>query len=117
MAWLAEAFERRSHPRVKGPLPCRVMVPGQCRRGVVRDLSAGGVCVEAQLDLPPDTPVVVALDLPAGEPFLLKGSTRRARPAPLSLARVAAAKLLVRLHDPSPAYVRWLEAAANESEA
>jgi hypothetical protein len=117
MAWLAEAFERRSHPRLRRPIPCRVQVPGQCRRGVVRDLSAGGLCVETQLDLPPDTPVVVALDLPVGEPLLLKGSTRRARPAALSLARVAPTELLVRLHEPSHAYLRWLEANASGSES
>jgi hypothetical protein len=109
MAWLSEAFERRDHPRVRRQLPCRVLVSGQCRQGVLRDLSAGGVCVETQGELPAGEPVVVAFNSPQGRRFVLEGSARRSRMAPLSLAQLAAGELALSLQDPPPSYLRWLE--------
>jgi hypothetical protein len=94
-----------------------VLLSGQYRRGVVRDLSAGGLCVETQVELPPDTRVVVALDLPREDTVFLEGSTRRSRRLPLSLARLAAPELLLDLRDPPAAYLRWLEAVAGEGPA
>jgi hypothetical protein len=107
MEWLEE-LERRTHPRVRRQLPCSLLVAGQWRSGILRDLSAGGVCVETPDAVPSGAPVVVALDSPQGERIVLRGSAHRLRPAPHSLARLASRELVLHLEDPPPGYVRWL---------
>jgi hypothetical protein len=109
MGRFVDALERRAHPRVKRQLACRVVVANQCRSGVLRDLSAHGLCVELQGALPPGDPVFVSLDSPEGWRFVLVGSARRSRPTPLSLAQLAAGELALSLQDPPPSYLRWLE--------
>ena len=108
MGWLEE-LERRAHPRVRRQLPCRVLVAGQWRSGILRDLSAGGVRVETEGGLLPGLPVVVALDSPQGGRFVLEGSAHRSRRAPHSLTRLVTGEAALRLDDPPASYVRWLE--------
>ncbi len=115
MGGFVEALERRVHPRVRRQLPCRVLVAGHCRRGFVRDLSASGVCVEMQGALPLGVPAVVALDSPHEGSFVLEGWAHRSRQAAHSLALLAAAELVLRLQDPPPSYLRWLEGARGGS--
>jgi hypothetical protein len=67
--------------------------------------------VQTPGELPTSEPVVVAFNSPEGRRFVLEGSARRQRLAPLSLAQLAAGELALCLQDPPPSYLRWLEGA------
>lgn len=61
--------ERRSHPRIRVRFPCEVELRGVRGAGTVRDLSAGGLCV--QTNVPAQEGDAIHLELqPRGRPSL-----------------------------------------------
>ena len=109
MRRLPETLERRDHPRLWRQLPCKLLVDGRCRRGMVRDLSARGLFVKTRDELPPGADVIVAFRVPEGPRFVLEASAPRRDLVSLSLSRLTAAGVGLHIQDPPTAYLRWVE--------
>jgi hypothetical protein len=76
----------RSATRFAVRLPVRMQLAGGCVRGTTRNLSLGGVLVEAPLALACRTRLVVFLALPgASEELVLDAVVRRVEPDAIAL--------------------------------
>lgn len=102
-------LERRDHRRVKRQLPCKLLVDGQTRQGVVRDVSAGGLFVHTRRPLANPEGLVVAIHTAEGSRFVLQASQQRRSLTPQSLADHTLAGAGLRLQDPPATYLRWVE--------
>jgi hypothetical protein len=112
MRRLPEALERRDQRRLWRQLPCKLLVDGRCRRGIVRDLSARGLFVKTREELPPGADVIVAFRVPEGPRFVLEAAAPRRDRVSLSLSRLTADGVGLRIEDPPTAYLRWVEGAS-----
>jgi len=105
----ADDLERRQHPRWRRRLPCKLLVGGRARKGLVRDVSAGGLFVHTQRPLGADQGLVVVVHAPEGQRFVLAADVPHRNHLPQSLASHAPSGAGLRLHDPPDAYRRWVE--------
>lgn len=110
-----EALERRDHPRVKRQLACKLLVDGRARKGVLRDVSAGGIFVQTRRPLSTRDGLVVTFHPPEGPRFVLEARAPRRTHVSNSLAPHTLASAGLRLEDPPPAYLRWLEETGEEA--
>ena len=113
MGRLLESLERRGQPRVRRQLPCTLLVGGRPHRGVVRDLSAGGLFVRTAAAVPPGAKVIVSLPTPEGRHFFLATSAPHRSQVSHTLARLSADGIGLRVEDSSAAYRSWVEGAGN----
>jgi len=108
MKQLAEAFERRVHPRVQRRLPCKLQIDGHCHRGLVRDFSTRGFFVESAAPLPPGSAVVVAFDAAEDKRFVLEASVSHRQSASRSLVGLVHDGVGLRVTAPPQAYRDWV---------
>ena len=107
-----DELERRDGSRRCEPLSCNLLIDGGTRAGRLRDLSAGGLYVETDAELPPGADVVVSFLASDGLHFVLEALTPRRVPlASHSLAGLASAGCALRIQNPPTTYLRWLEAS------
>jgi len=111
-----EDLERRDHRRVKRQLRCKLLVDGQTRQGVIRDVSAGGLFVHTRQPLANSEGLVVAIHTAEGPRFVLQASERHHTHSRLSLAGHTLAGAGLRLQDPPATYLRWVE-ESNEARS
>lgn len=102
-------LERRSHPRVRRQLRCKLLVDGCARQAVVRDLSAGGLFVHTRRPLSKPENLVVAIHTAEGARFVLQASQQHHSQPPQSLADHTLAGAGLSLQDPPATYLRWVE--------
>jgi hypothetical protein len=112
---MVEDLERRDEARLRRALACKLLVDGQARQGVLRDLSAQGAFVELHEDLPPGAGVILAFGTPEGPRFVLEATARRGSPVAHSLRDHASRGVGLRLHEPPPEYLHWVLDAAREA--
>ena len=107
-----DELERRAGTRRRGQLPCSLLIDGRARAGRLRDLSAGGVYVETEDELPSGAGVVLSFSASDGRRFCLEAQAPRRGPtASHSLAGLASPGCALRILDPPKTYLRWLEAS------
>ena len=109
MRRLDEAFERREELRVSQRLGCALLVGGRRYEGVVSDLSAGSVVVQTAAELPCGTDVVVSLGVPQGGIVVIEASVRERRAVARSLSAATHCATLLRVEDPPPAWLRFVD--------
>ena len=106
-----DELERRAGTRRRGQLPCSLLIDGRARAGRLRDLSAGGVYVETEDELPSGAGVVVSFSA-SGRRFLLEAQAPRRSPTTShSVAGLVSPGCALRILDPPKTYLRWLEAS------
>lgn len=103
-----QMLERRSRPRRRGRLPCELRVDGRPHPGRVVDLSADGLFVQTEAQLPTGFPVEVRLQLPDGRPAELVATLAHRRVVARSLAAVARDGIGLRIRNASESYTSWL---------
>ncbi len=116
------APQRRRDERRKRRLTCRLRHQGDALRGIVLDLSRGGLFVQTSTPLPPRSEVVVEVDERSDGPaFEVRARVVRRRRVPQRLAALMPAGLGLRVLEAPEAYHDLVErrerAAANEPDA
>jgi PilZ domain len=117
MRHLTEELERRDHPRLRQRLPCSLLVDGKGYRGVVRDLSAGGLLLETDAQLEAGGGALVILETPGGAHFVLEGARPERRPIARSLCGATREATVLRIQYPPRAWLRYLEATLAREDA
>ncbi len=112
---MVEDLERRDQDRLKRALACKLLVDGQTRQGMLRDLSARGAFVELHEDLPPGAGVILAFGTPEGPRFVLEATAQRGSPVAYSLRNHASRGVALCLHEPPTGYLHWLVDASRET--
>lgn len=115
MPRLDESLERREMDRVGCRLECALLVAGKRHEALVRDLSPAGLRVQTAGELRCGAEVVVSLAAPEGELFVLEASVREKRTVARSLSAVCVDAVVLRLRDPSPAWLRFVEAESRRA--
>jgi hypothetical protein len=115
MARLAEALERRDQPRVRGELPCALLVEGRRHRGLVQDLSPWGLFVRTPGDLPAGADAIVTFWTSEGRRFVLEASVPHRRCVSLSLDSLSPRGVGLHIQNPPTAYRRWIEGLSREA--
>lgn len=110
MKRLDDALERRTHPRVRRPLDCSLLIGGRSHPGVLKDASPTALLVETEGDLPRASDAIVVVHHGEGRRLVLEASIPFRRTAPRSLSGIAGDGLVLRLIDPPAAYLAWVEA-------
>ena len=106
-----DELERRGGFRRREKLPCKLLIDGRSRAGMLRDLAAGGLFVETRDDVPPGADVIVAFQASEGQRFVLEALAPRQGQVSHSLAGLASRGCALRIQDPPRSYLHWLEAA------
>jgi hypothetical protein len=109
MTRLLESLGHREQRRVRQQLPCTLQVDGSRHRGVVEDVSAGGLFVQISGELPLGTDAIVAFRTPEGRRFVLEASVPRRRSTALSIGTNRPGGVGLHVHQPNAAYLRWVE--------
>jgi len=117
MAQLVESLERREQPRKRRELPCTVLVEERRHRGLVRDVSTGGLFVEIPGGLSPGSDAIVSFRTPRGQRFVLEASVPYRRAVSHSLAAHTAAGVGLRIQAPPAGYRRWVEDLAADGSS
>ena len=110
---LVEELERRDSPRVRRQLPCSLLIGGRCHFATVRDLSAGGFCVETDANLSLGTGVIVTVSGPDGARFLLETYVPRNPTLLHEHPHMIRNGVGLQVEDPPECYLRWVEKFAN----
>jgi hypothetical protein len=109
MTRLLELLGRRDKRRVRQEFPCTLLVHGSRHRGLVQDVSAGGLFVETPIELPLGADAIVSFRTPEGRRFVLEASVPRRRQTALSVRSNSSGGVGLRIQDPTEAYLRWVE--------
>ena len=104
-----EAFERRDEPRICRRLACALLVGGRRLDAQVSQVSAAGLLVHTESELPRGTGVVVSLELPEGAPMVLEAFVRERRPLARSLGAATVPATVLRIEDPPARWLRWVD--------
>ncbi len=115
MKRLLKQLERRDHFRLKRQLPCKLLANGRCGRGIVRSVSAHGLFVDNRDELP-GSDFVIELEGLEAPPFLLEASTAYRSLVALGLSHLLSPGIGLRIHNPPPDYLRWIERASAEEQ-
>ena len=110
-----DELERRGGFRRREKLPCKLLIDGRKRAGMLRDLAAGGLFVETRDDVPPGADVIVAFQASESHRFVVEALVARKSPVSRSLAGLASRGCGLRIQDPPRSYLHWLEATGQRS--
>ena len=117
MAQFVDLLERRDQPRMRRELPCTLLVEERRHRGLVRDVSTGGLFVQTSGDLPPGSEAIVSFCTPEGQRFVLETSVPYRRAVSHSLAAHSAGGVGLRIQAPPTGYCRWVEDLAADGSS
>jgi len=112
MGQFVDSLERRDRPRVRRELPCTLLIEERRHRGLVRDLSTGGLFVETPGDLSPGSDAIVSFRTPEGQRFVLETSVPHRRAVSHSLAAHSAGGVGLHIQAPPARYRCWGEDVA-----
>ena len=115
MPRLDESFERRETARVGCRLDCALLVAGKRHDAVVQDLSPAALRVQTTGELRPGADVVLSLKAPEGELFVLEARVRERRAVARSLSAACGDTAVLRLAEPPPAWLRFVEAESRKA--
>jgi hypothetical protein len=117
MAQFADWLERRDQPRTRRELPCTLLVEERRHRGLVRDVSTGGLYVQTPGDLSPGSDAIVSFRTSDGQRFVLEASVPYRRAVSHSLAAHSPGGVGLRIQAPPAGYRRWVEDAAADGSS
>lgn len=112
---LSDALERRDHPRIRQQLACKLLVDGRSQSGVVRDVSASGLFVWTRRPPARRQDLVVSVRAAEGSRFVLEARAPRLSQVANSLAAVDLPGVGLRIEDPPPAWLSWVEGAQEDA--
>jgi hypothetical protein len=111
-------MERRRSDRTKRRLTCGVSDGERVHRGIVLDLSSGGLFVQTPATIQPGALVVVEFSASDGRPaFSLQARVRRRRRVPQNLLSLGHAGVGLQAIDPPPEFEQLRRGAALEALA
>ena len=108
---LVDELERRCGSRRREKLPCKLLIDGRSRPGILRDLAAGGLYVETRDDVPAGASVIVAFRASADQSFVLEARAPRQSQLSHSLAGLASRGCALRIQNPPQHYLHWVSAS------
>jgi len=112
--WNAE-LERREAVRRPTRLPCAVWVGLDRREAVLEQVSPRSLVVRTEAAVPASQEVNVSFSAGAGTRFTLRAMRVRERDVPRSLRGSLPPSFVLHLHEPSDAYLRWVDAPSGSA--
>jgi hypothetical protein len=105
-----EELERRQAMRMHRRLPCAVWVSSQRYEGVLEEVSPHAVVVRMPAVPPGLEEAKLTFSTPNGTSFALRARPVRGHLVPHTLRDLLPPTVVLHVHEPTDAYLRWVDA-------